>query len=210
VLPMKILLQNVWIDRLSWDEVLPEEYRNQVEKWYNDLKAVRDIKIPRCVTDINSSRQLHTFCDASQDAYAAVSFIRSVDADGMVTVSLLMARSRLAPIRRPSIPRMELLACVVGETTHFIIESLDLNLTSCFLWSDSTTALAWIRSNDKWGTFVGNRVRGIYRLTDTMTWQHVPGIHNPADLPSRGCNSSQLLQSRWWEGPSWLFDSPDA
>ena len=87
--------------------------------------------------------------------------------------------------------------------------SLGPDIAHCFMWSDSTTALAWIKSNDEWGTFVGTRVKEICRLTDEMTWQHVSGVHNPADLPSRGCSSSRLVQSRWWEGPGRLYDPPE-
>ena len=155
------------------------------------------------MTSFNTIRQLHTFCYARQEAYAAVSFMRSEDADGTIMVRMVMARSRLAPIKKPSIPRMELLACVIGaRMANFIIESFDINLTHCFMWSDSTTALAWIRSNDEWGTFVGNIVKEICRLTDPMAWRHVPGNCNPADLPSRGCSSSRLVQSEWWNGPN--------
>jgi hypothetical protein len=164
------------------------------------------VAIPRYIKGNNETRELHTFCDASQDAYAAVSFIRSVSAEGRVTVSMIMARSRLAPIKRPSIPRLELLACVIGaRLAHFIIETLGFRRSQSFMWSDSTTALAWIQNNDEWGTFVGNRVEEICQLTQEMTWRHVPGTDNPADLPSRGCSPSQLVHSKWWEGPVWLY-----
>ena len=137
-------------------------------------------------------------------------YLRSIAEDGQVSVQLLTARSRLAPLKRPTIPRMELLACVIGaRLTSFAREALDLSSVCTFLWSDSTTALAWIKGNDEWGTFVGNRVREICSLTDPNDWRHVPGANNPADLPSRGCTPAQLLESRWWEGPEWLYQSAE-
>ncbi|UYV75783.1 hypothetical protein LAZ67_13001345 [Cordylochernes scorpioides] len=63
---------------------------------------------------------------------------------------------------------------------------------------------ALIKRDDQWGTFVGNRVKEICRLSDPGDWRYVPSECNPANLPSRGCSLSQLIQSRWWECPSWL------
>lgn len=73
-----------------------------------------------------------------------------------------------------------------------------------YYWTDSTTVLAWIQRNDEWGTFVGNRVREIIKLTDIKQWFHVAGTKNTADLPSGGCSPKELLQSRWREGSDWL------
>jgi len=154
--------------------------------------------------------QLHTFCDASLDAYAVVIFLHTENQSRQVSVQLVMAKSRLAPVKRPSIPRLELVACVIGaRLTHFVKESLDMPAVHSFLWSDSSTALSWIKRNDEWGTFVGNRVKEICSLTTPEDWRHVPGVKNPADLPSRGCSPAYLLEPRWWEGPYWLRFHPD-
>ena len=76
-------------------------------------------------------------------------------------------------------------------------------------WSDSTTVLAWIRRQEDWGTSVGNRVNEIRRTTRPEQWYHVPGLQNPADLPSRGCSPVRLVETRWWEGLGWLRQSRD-
>ncbi|UYV82292.1 hypothetical protein LAZ67_21001624 [Cordylochernes scorpioides] len=49
-----------------------------------------------------------------------------------------------------------------------------------------------------------NRVDEIKRTTKVSNWRFVPGLENPADLPSRGSKFGQFLRSKWWEGPDWL------
>jgi len=85
-----------------------------------------------------------------------------------------------------------------------IKRSLDFYVKKEFHWTDSTTALAWIQRSEEWGTFVSNRVKEIRESTKIVNWRHVPGVLNPADLPSRGCSPRQLLESQWWEGKDWL------
>ena len=75
-----------------------------------------------------------------------------------------------------------------------------------FLWTDSSTALAWIHRGNEWSVFVHNRVAEIRNLTCPLQWRHVPGKMNPADVASRGLYPSSFAQQRWWEGPEWLLD----
>jgi hypothetical protein len=214
LLHLKLVLQETWASRSGWDEELTDEVSTSFKQWMVGIHHLKDIKIDRSVTGglhpTNSHKELHTFCDASQNAYAAVVYLRAkiTEADGStkVSVQLLMAKSRLSPLKKPTIPRLELLACAIGaRLTSFTRGVLNLNNIHCYLWTDSTTALAWIKRNNEWGTFVGNRVKEICTLTNSEDWRHVAGINNPADLPSRGCTPYELLQSRWWEGPKWLY-----
>ncbi|XP_055928683.1 uncharacterized protein LOC129959815 [Argiope bruennichi] len=122
------------------------------------------------------------------------------------SVQLLAAKSRIAPLRSITIPRLELLSCCIGaRLLKFVKESLNIVNMKTQFWTDSTTALQWIRRDETWSVFVRNRVNEIRKLSNIDDWRHVPGPLNPADLPSRGCSVLKLLNSKWWEGSKWLL-----
>ncbi|UYV72737.1 hypothetical protein LAZ67_10000469 [Cordylochernes scorpioides] len=198
----KILLQKAWTLKLAWDDELDRHYKDELSLWFDDLQLHKGMAIPRNFNPLmvpQKDWQIHTFVDASSEAYAAVVFLRTRVGD-KVEVHMMAAKSRVAPLKRPTIPRRELLACVVGTRLNkMIFEALELKDIKNVFWSDATTALAWIKRDDQWGTFVGNRVKEICRLSDPGNWRYVPSECNPADLPSRGCSLSRLIQSRWYK-----------
>ncbi|UYV63047.1 hypothetical protein LAZ67_2002938 [Cordylochernes scorpioides] len=210
LLPAKLLIQQAWTVKTDWDEPLPSTIQENFMKWYSELETLADIKIPRRVGHgIRAHWSIHIFCDASQSAYAAAAFLRCPENKG-VSVQLLMAKSRLGPLKKTTIPRMELLACMLGvRLSRYITESLNLAAEPVYYWTDSTTALSWIKTNRQWGTFVNNRVKEICNTSGPNKWFYVPGSLNPADLPSRGCSVLQLKRTRWWEGPEWLKQPQD-
>lgn len=204
----KVILQSTWDKKFGWDDELPADLKMQFIKWCNELNYLSDIEIPRNMMGKDhregSCLQLHIFNDACQLAYATSVFLR-VETDSQVSVQLVQAKARVAPINNTlTINRLELMGCILGARMGKSIISSFTTQIDCIYWTDSTTALAWILRNDQWGTFVGNRVREIIQLSKAESWRHVPGKANPADLPSRGCSPKDLLKSRWWEGPDWL------
>ncbi|XP_055944433.1 uncharacterized protein LOC129975391 [Argiope bruennichi] len=203
----KIMLQKAWTLGTSWDEEVTGELRKEFLQWFQELKHLSDIQIPRCVQasskDI-SNCTIHTFVDGSKDAYAAVTFLR-IENNGRIELFLLAAKSRVAPLRGTTIPRMELLAAVIGaRLANSVVEALGWKNVTIYYWSDSTTVLAWILREENWSVFVRNRVQEIRKLSNPKSWRHIPGDKNPADLPSRGCKAKHLVSLRWWEGPQWM------
>ena len=137
-------------------------------------------------------------------AYTAAVFAR-YECSTCVQVQLIQAKTRVGPVKAITIPRLELLTATIGTrlATSMVKELEQKDITLSF-WSDSSTVIAWIKRDDHWDVFVWNRVQEIREVTSKESWRHVPGVMNPADLPSRECRVPQLLQNRWWEGPAWL------
>lgn len=208
ILPIKIKLQDIWKLKLSWDSPLPTEIQNSFKRWINDLHFLNSVEIAR-YTEINDSTQMHVFMDASKVAYAACVFLRTITSNG-VKICLLRAKSRVAPLKPITIPRLELLSCTIGvRLAHSIKTALNLSNLKTVFWSDSMVSLWWILEHGDWTVFVFNRVKEINQLAPNAEWRHIPGVSNPADILSRGCSIRQFLDSRWWEGPEWLKEPPE-
>ncbi|UYV71355.1 hypothetical protein LAZ67_8002739 [Cordylochernes scorpioides] len=203
-LPPKLLLQRSWGLKLGWDTPLPESMAQEFRTWLDQIKFIELIKIPRYMwNDLIFPTEVHIFCDASQTGYGAVAYLRS-ETGRENTLTLIWSKVRLAPMKSITIPRLELMAMVLGARLANAIQAALKRKCETTLWSDSTTALSWIKREIEWRVFVRNRVREIQATTNLNDWRFVPSQLNPADLLSRGCPPSQFVQSRWWEGPEWL------
>ncbi|GBN10469.1 hypothetical protein AVEN_201268-1 [Araneus ventricosus] len=204
----KLLLQEMWKKGISWDEILPGYFLEEFYKWLAEMPLLSNVEIPRYMIILETS-EFHVFVDASRGAYAACIFVRSVDSNG-VNINLVRAKSRVAPLKTISIPRLELLACCIGaRLANSVRNALDLPDMKITFWTDSSVVLWWIREQGEWSVFVTNRVREIKTLSQQQSWRHVPGNVNPADVLSRGCSPKQMLKYEWWNGPEWLLKHPD-
>ena len=210
IIKAKILLQRLWEEGLGWDDPVPPTLEQAWLEWRQELCLLVDKHIPRCYypkTVKIAYRQLHGFSDASEGAYAGAVYFRFVDTTGCVHTSLVMAKTKVAPIKRLSIPRLELCgALLLAQLLHHCQAIFDLPTEDVFAWTDSTIVLNWMVGNPRrFKTFVGNRVSLISDLVAPSRWSHVEGSNNPADCASRGLLPSELLShGLWWNGPSWL------
>lgn len=204
----KILMQEIWVSGISWDEVVGGELQDKVGDWIRDLENLSDIRVNRCLClDGTENIQLHTFVDGSCKAYGAVTYLRSVNSSGQVDIQFVASKTKVAPIKVVSIPRLELMAAVVGlRLTKCITQNLQYDLKKVVFWSDSTNTLWWIRGRSRTlKSFVANRVGGIQYHTNPSQWRYVPTKQNPADLASRGVSAKRLKESDlWWFGPKFL------
>ncbi|XP_024872274.1 uncharacterized protein LOC112454878, partial [Temnothorax curvispinosus] len=205
------MLQQLWAARCSWDEPIPVELLEMWRYYHRQLPEIENVSIPRWTQSGHHSlhQELHGFSDASTKAYAAVVYLRVIAVDGTITVTLLAAKSKVAPIKTMTVPRLELSAALLlARLLHFICTSLDLDAktTPIHCRTDSRITLAWLsRAPAYWKTFVANRVAEIKTLLPNAIWHHVSTNKNPADCVSRGISPEELASNTlWWSGPSWL------
>ena len=212
----KVLLQRLWECEVAWDDPVPSSILEVWTKWRNELHLISEKHLERCYFPKESrivSKQLHGFSDASEVAYAGVVYLRMVDSDGFVHVSLVMAKTRVAPIKRLTIPRLELCgANLLSEVMDHTRKVFNISLDDTFTWTDSMVVLQWLSGNPRLlKTFVGNRISNIVELVPPGRWHHVGSSDNPADPASRGLYPSELLQCHlWWDGPDWLHKLENA
>ena len=152
-------------------------------------------------------KQLHGFCDTSEQAYAGVVYLRAVDENNNAHIALVMAKTKVAPIMQLTIPWLELCgATILAKLLYHIARILTIPIKNVFAWTDSTVTLSWLHSNPKrFKAFVGNWVVQIIEMVPPSCWRHVSGLENPADSASREIFPGELARNHpWWHGPSWL------
>ncbi|XP_076660602.1 uncharacterized protein LOC143363961 [Halictus rubicundus] len=208
IITAKMLLQRIWTIKVDWDESLPMDIHTEWIRFYNKLPALNNITFPRR-TIIESPRkvELHGFSDASEKAYGACLYLRTTDSRGHTETTLLFAKSKVAPLKTISIPRLELCgALLLTSLVETAKQALPVEIHKTIYWTDSTIVLHWVKTSPHTlKTFVANRVSEIQRRTANADWRHVPTADNPADLISRGQSPEDFLQpSIWQHGPTWL------
>lgn len=204
----KLLMQKLWQSKLDWDESVGKELRNEWVSIWENIKCLEKIRIPRWISAISLEKiQLHGFCDASIKAYGAAIYVRLIHEDGTIRTNLLVSKSRVAPLKKVTIPRLELAAAELLSNLYAVVSrAMEWQSVSYYLWSDSTIALQWLNKNPmELKLFVANRVKKICETTKKGRWFHIRTADNPADLVSRGIAANDIVNNNlWWHGPQWL------
>ncbi|XP_078355717.1 uncharacterized protein LOC144640475 [Oculina patagonica] len=119
VLPAKLLLQDLCRKDVGWDDEIPSNYLSRWQVWLNGLPKLFEVSVDRCVKCGVAGRivssEIHHFCNASQSAYGTVSYLCMVDSKGQIHCSFPLGKSRLAPLKQVTIPRVELAAATVSS-----------------------------------------------------------------------------------------------
>ncbi|XP_045032663.1 uncharacterized protein LOC123474519 [Daphnia magna] len=210
----KIRLRELGLKGLSWTDAVAEDDQTWWNKWFVTLKQLNSVEMPRCLFPDGAnivSSELHTFCDASEEAYAAVIYIRNVYSDGRVIVRQARAANKLAPRKVISVPKLELNAALLGSRLAVTVQSaLTIKIKKRRFWTDSSTVRNWIRATAaNHQVFVSNRVGEIQTITESEEWRFVPGILNPADAATRSTLDGKTFPTLWIDGPNFLVLSED-
>nr|CAI5822931.1 unnamed protein product [Callosobruchus analis] len=201
----KITLQQLWLIKLSWDELVPD---NVLMNWckirYNlsslnsyasaAMLFVKILPSPRCMVSVMPVNQL-----------MVVVYTKNQQLDAFI--NLLCAKTKVAPIKSLTIPKLELCgALILAKLARKVIDSARIKFDCCTFWTDSTIVLGWLRTSPHLlKVFVGNRVAEILSLTGNHQWRHVDSKQTPADLLPQGVFPDQLVNCKiWWEGPAFL------
>lgn len=210
--PAKRIMQDTWKYKTGWDDPIPQALHDRWQSWLMGLRELHTLQIPRCYDKEPAAEyELHTFVDASEEAYAAVVYIRIQRADGSIQVSIAAAKSRVTPTKPISVPRLELQAALLGaRLARSVQEGHNFDFARRTYWSDSRTALHWIRDEPRtYKTFVAHRLAEIEDLTKKDEWRWVPTAVNVADDSTRATPADMSPQHRWFTGPEFLRSDPE-
>ncbi|GFT79839.1 integrase catalytic domain-containing protein [Trichonephila clavipes] len=198
--------------KITWDEILPPKLKEKWLIWCKELPLLDNLRIPRLVLDSTNDEvsdliEIHIFCDASKLAYGAAAYVK-VRKQNEVLVNLITSKTRVAPLKAVTLPRLELLGALVAARLSSRVQEIVRKKKECkvFHWTDSKIVLFWIKGSSKrWKQFVANRVQEISELTDPDSWFHCSGQDNPSDFLSRGLSVDTLISNnKWWTGPAFL------
>ncbi|XP_058456561.1 uncharacterized protein LOC131433958 [Malaya genurostris] len=201
----KILMQDIWARGIEWDEQITPDIYVRWRQWTNLFPEVGALRIPRCYFRSPFPKnfdnlEIHIFVDASEMAYSGVAYFR-VEEARQVQVAFVGAKTKVAPLKTLSIPKLELMAASLGTRMLNMIKSYhSFPIIRQFMWTDSTVTLAWIKSKDhrRYQQFVAVRVGEILMSTESKDWRHVSSKLNLADIATKWKQGLQLSMNNPW------------
>lgn len=207
----KCIMQDLWKITSGWDDEVTPEVLEKWTRFLSTLSQLENVRIPRWLgTKAPWKTEICGFADASEKAYAAVIYLRTFQENGIITITLLGSKTRVAPLKPVTIPRLELCAAhLLSKFVSTVMEHFQERVQGVYLWTDSLVTYHWIGKHPSTlKTFVANRVAGIQEMTieKGYKWHWTPGEDNPADLATRGATAYDLKENPiWWNGPNWLM-----
>lgn len=182
MLEVKLIVQDLWKACVTWDEPIPTDSYERWQKWCAVIDQVKELRVPRCYSLqllISQNVQLHVFADASEQAFAAVAYWR-IAVGERYDVSFVCAKTKCAPLKILSIPRLELQAGVLAvRLLNTIRQAHNIRVDKVQMWTDSQTVRQWVHSSERrFVPFVAHRVAEILESTNAAQWRWIPTEFN--------------------------------
>ena len=220
MLPAKGIFQALCKHKISWDEILPNSLLVLWQDWIFNLSKITNMTLPRYIfqgisfeNENPNDIEIHAFSDASMQGYCSVIYLRVRDQFGNFHTKFFISKTRIAPLKKLTLPRLELLGALlsvrlVDTVMKFLCE---FSISQICFYTDSLNVLHWVKSPQKmWGVFIMHRLREIRKLSQVSDWHFVPGKLNPSDIGTRkDIKITPELYSLWFDGPSFLRDNID-
>ena len=190
---------------------MSECYQQELQEWMDEFDSMTSIEILRSlIPSTNETHQLHTFNDASVSAIAAIVFLRTTHADGSSTSRYVISKTKVAPIKQLSIPKLELEAATLGaELAGFCESEMTAAIGSKHLWTDSTATLGWIQSKQRRKMYIANRLTKTHENSNPDNWRQILGKMSPADHGTR-CLTPSDIPKLWLQPPDFLSTLQDS
>ena len=201
IISMKILLQRVWELRIDWDEFVPIEIQSIWIQWKSELLLFM-VNLYLVITFLrNLTSSLFNYMVLGMPLRMLtqeLSYLRIVDSLDHIHVFLVMSKTKVSPIKKLSIPHLELCSAqVLAHLLNYVKDTLQVPMSHVFTWTHSTIVLNWLSGNPRgFKTFVGNRVSSIVDQIPPDRWSHVIRAENPADCASCGIFHLELLEHK--------------
>ena len=199
---------------VSWDEPLKDEVRERFVTLLCELDEVKNVRFPRCFVpkevDKTVKPELLCFGDGSKQAFCALAYIRWKLKDDKYKCFLLTGKTRVAPLCKISLPRIELLGAVTAVRLAESVQSaLNIEFEKRYFFTDSTAVFGMVTGEcGAMQEFVGVRVGEIKRKSDPAEeWYWIPGTDNPSDLGTRDGTTAKKIDenSTYQLGLPWMM-----
>ena len=167
-------------------------------KWLQDMKELEQVAVPRCYFSSlpdSMEKEIHAFCDAPKNAYAGVIYIRTVTLSGTAHTSVFKAKTRVAPLKTMTLPRLELNgALIAARLCSYVKQVLKCRIQRTICWTDSSAdsrpfwTVQTVRSEP------GQRDQQFNRASVLEVWPQRWQLSR-FTIQRNHCNSAYILQS---------------
>ncbi|GFT04977.1 integrase catalytic domain-containing protein [Trichonephila clavipes] len=148
VIKLKCLLQELWTLGVQWDSELPPKLRHKWQQWSSEAEGLTEVKIPRFylgnIDQEISKCEIHCFSDASKSAYGTILYLRFVTCNNEIETSFICSKSRVAPLKSLTLPRLELIAALLSARSAKQVSSCLKCDANIHYWTDSLISYYWI------------------------------------------------------------------